>query len=124
MQLEENIHIPELSVMNVAQSIVYVTQPPYSYILYNQFVHHQIKDCFKFYILHNSTDYTKHSSPSTLRKSTIDTQRKGKFYLHVSLRKKMSLLLHDFRVIKDELSAFPWNSPLSGCTPAHFRVGR
>lgn len=39
MQLEENIHIPELSVMNVAQSIVYVTQPPYSYILYNQFVH-------------------------------------------------------------------------------------
>lgn len=112
--------------MNVAQSIVYVTQPPYSYILYNQFVHLQT-------ILKTVSNFTNYTTtlttqsihlPSTLRKSTIDTQRKGKFYLHVSLRKKMSLLLHDFRVIKDELSAFQWNSPLSGCTPAHFRVGR
>lgn len=27
------------SIMNVAQPIVYVTQPPYSYIISNQFVH-------------------------------------------------------------------------------------
>lgn len=68
-----------------------------------------------------------------LHKAFIYLYTKEIYYRYTKERKVLSSCFFEkkdvtapsrFRVIKDELSAFLWNSPLSGCTPAHFRVGR
>lgn len=71
MQLVQDFHVPVLSIMNVAKPIVYVTQPPYSYIISNQFVHIytilKTVSNFKYY----TTASTTQSIHLTLRRGNL-----------------------------------------------------